>query len=189
MRSVPSGFVACVAIPGESFQSRVLGVAQPASNEPNTLPDVRCADARSRQTDRCKGVADSFQVILYKVEPAMPNCRFNLLTKDDWRIALADEVVERWPKVPLVSKPSAFACRAERLAWRRSGPDLTIFWPAGEVQGSTPSANSGKEMALGISSKLIWQYILDTPFVNVAVGYVSCRNQIAQPCGCVGIVL
>ena len=71
-----------------SFQSRVVGV----SHEPQPLSDVRCADARSRQTDRPDGVSFSFHVILNKVEPSVPKRCFNLLTKDSDRSALADEI-------------------------------------------------------------------------------------------------
>jgi hypothetical protein len=39
------------------------GVVHPFGNNPEALPDVRCPDARSRQTDRPDGVAFSFQVI------------------------------------------------------------------------------------------------------------------------------
>jgi hypothetical protein len=44
---------------------------------------MRRPDARSRQTNRPDGVALSFQVSLNKVEPAMADRSFNLLTKDD----------------------------------------------------------------------------------------------------------
>jgi hypothetical protein len=55
----------------------------------------------------------------------------NLLAKDCDRAALADEMEERWPKVPLVSKPFSFACLAERLAGTGAGPDRTIIGPTG----------------------------------------------------------
>ena len=77
---------------------------------------MRRADARSAEIDRPAGVARCFQVSLYKVEPTKAVFACNLLTKDDWRAALADEVVESWPQVPLIIKPCSFACRAERLA-------------------------------------------------------------------------
>jgi hypothetical protein len=56
------------------------------------MPRARIADARSRETDRPEGVAFSFQVRLNKVEPAVPNRCFNLLTKDNVRLALLDDV-------------------------------------------------------------------------------------------------
>jgi hypothetical protein len=42
---------------------------------------------------------------VYKVQPGKPILARNLLSKYDWRLALADEVVECGPQVPLVSKP------------------------------------------------------------------------------------
>ena len=77
---------------------------------------MRRADARSRDTDRREGVADSFHVSLNKVEPTVPNRCFNLLTKDDARAALLDEMEPVGPKVPLVVHPTTHACHAERLA-------------------------------------------------------------------------
>jgi hypothetical protein len=58
---------------------------------------MRRAEARSAGIDRPAGVARSFHVSLYKVEPSKSVFARNLLAKDDWRAALADEVVERWP--------------------------------------------------------------------------------------------
>ena len=75
-------------MPGESFQSLVVGV----THEEYALSDVRGTDARSRDTSCCEGVIDSFHVSLNKVEPAVPNRCFNLFTKDDRRAALFDKV-------------------------------------------------------------------------------------------------
>jgi hypothetical protein len=62
-----------------------------------SLSDVRCADARSAQIGSPCGVARGFQVSAYKVEPREAVLAGNLLAKDDWRAALADEPVERGP--------------------------------------------------------------------------------------------
>ncbi|MCK9506076.1 MAG: hypothetical protein M0Q95_18085 [Porticoccaceae bacterium] len=48
-------------------------------------------------------------------------------------------------------------------------------------QRETPSSDSGEEVALGISSKVIWLNILDTPFVNVAGRNMSASYQVSQP--------
>jgi hypothetical protein len=55
------------------------------------------AEARSAGIDRPDGVARSFQVSLYKVEPVKTVLACNLLAKDDWRAALFDEIVEVGP--------------------------------------------------------------------------------------------
>lgn len=109
------GRALCVnSLPGSlaPFQSRAAAVGHPIQ----PLADVRSTDARSAQIGRCAGVIRCFQVSLYKVEPSEPVSACNLFAKDDWRAALLDEIVEVGPQVPLVSKPAAFTCRAERLA-------------------------------------------------------------------------
>jgi len=156
-----------------SLWSRVVGVAQPCSNPPEALTDVRRTDARSAEIDRPAGVARCFQVRLYKVEPTKAVFACNLFTKDNVRAALADEVVERGPQVPLIIKPRPFACRAERLARTRSCPYRTIIGPSCSAQGVGPDANAGEEMALSKSSKFIWSDIFDAPIVNHAIGDVT----------------
>jgi hypothetical protein len=99
------------------------------------LPDVVRAEARSAGINRPKGVARAFHVRLNKVEPSKAVCTRNLFAKADDRTDGADEVVEGWPKVPLVSKPSAFACRAERLAGAGACPDGALVGPPGAAQG------------------------------------------------------
>jgi hypothetical protein len=66
-------------------------------HEVQTLPDVRRADACSRESDRPAGVSNTFQVILNKIEPAMPNRAFNLFAKDSPRTLLANEMEPRRP--------------------------------------------------------------------------------------------
>jgi hypothetical protein len=57
------------------------GVGQP--DEPESLSDMRRADARSAQISRPDGVARSFQVSAYKVEPPEAVLARNLFAKDD----------------------------------------------------------------------------------------------------------
>jgi hypothetical protein len=133
---------------------------------------VRRTEARSAGIDRPDGVARSLQVSRNKVEPSEASSRCNLLPKD-WdsrRLAVRDEVVPRGPKVPLVSKPSAFACRAERLAGTGSGPHGTVVGPAGATQGVGPDSDPGEKMALRIPGKVSRYDILDAPFVHDAGG-------------------
>jgi hypothetical protein len=82
------------------------------------LSDVRRTDARSAQINRPEGVLRSFHVSVNKVEPSKSVLARNLLAKDrdSARLRSLNEVEPRRPQVPLVSKPSSFACRAERLA-------------------------------------------------------------------------
>ena len=92
-RVVPSGFVPVAAIPMVSFQSRAPGVAHPVQS----IPDVRSADARSRERDSPDGVTHGLQVSLCKVDPSVCILACNLLSKNRWRSALADKVSENWP--------------------------------------------------------------------------------------------
>jgi hypothetical protein len=80
--------------------------------------------------------------------------------------------------MPLVRKPSAFTCRAERLARARASPHGSIHRPSGNGQGKGPSANPGEKVALGVSPQLAWSNILNTPFINIAGRYVSRCYQV-----------
>jgi hypothetical protein len=86
--------------------SLALGVGHPVQ----AGSDVRCAEARSREYDRPAGVVAVFQVILYIVEPAMPDRRFNLFSKNNWRAALLNETEPIWPEVPRVGLAESFSC-------------------------------------------------------------------------------
>ena len=112
----------------QSLWSRVMGVGHPVKS----VSDVRRTDARRRERDRPEGVTQGFQVSVYKVDPRACVLTRNLLSNDCWRSALRDEVVEGWPQMPLVIKPSSFACRAERLAGARACPNSSIVSPPSE---------------------------------------------------------
>jgi hypothetical protein len=58
---------------------------------------MRRTDARRRERDRPEGVTQGFQVIAYKVDPRVCVLACNLLSKDDCRAALFDEVMEVGP--------------------------------------------------------------------------------------------
>lgn len=61
-------------------------------HEPKPVAAVLRPDATSRETDRPEGVAARFHVIVNKVNPAFGYSADNLFTKDDARLALANEV-------------------------------------------------------------------------------------------------
>jgi hypothetical protein len=85
--------------------SFAVGVGQPV----RPIPDVRGTDARRRKRDTPEGVTQGLHVSVYKVDPRVSVFACNLFSKHRCRSALFDEVVEGWPQVPLVSKPSSFA--------------------------------------------------------------------------------
>jgi hypothetical protein len=83
--------------------------------------------------------------------------------------------------VPLVSKPIAFACRAERLARAGASPDRAIIWPSGEAEGMRPDADTSEKVALGKSSEVVRCDIFNTPFVNFARGDMPGGYEVTQP--------
>lgn len=147
---------------------RSVSVAVAVGHPVGSIADVRSTDARSRERDGPEGVRHGFQVSLYKVDPRVCVFARNLLSKDDWRLALADEPMEVRPKVPLVIKPSSRACLGERLARTGTGPNRSIIWPAGAAKSVGPHPDAGEEMALGIRLEIVWSNIADVPLVNVA---------------------
>jgi hypothetical protein len=117
-----------------------------------------------------------------KVEPRLRVSGRNLLTKDDWRSALADEMEPCRPQVPLVSKPLSLACLAERLARAGAGPDSPVVGPASSSEGETPGTDSGEEVALPVSNKFLWNNIEDIPLIHVARRDEIASDQFAEPC-------
>jgi hypothetical protein len=150
-------------------------------HEPQSLSDMRRTEARSRDTGRCEGVADSFHVSSNKVEPAVADRCFNLLTKDNVRAALADETEPFRPQMALVGGSCSFSGCTERLAGAGSSPNGSIIWPSCEPQCVAPDADAGEEVALSIPSEVVGFDILDAPFVNITGRNVTGRNQIPQP--------
>ena len=87
--------------------------------------------------------------------------------------------MEGGPQVPLVSKPSALACRAERLAGAGACPEGQVVGPVGEAHGKCPAADAGKEVAVSVAHKVAWDDILDAPFVYVPGRNLASRDQFA----------
>jgi hypothetical protein len=63
------------------------------------------------------GVAFTFQVCLYSIEPLEANCLVNLFAKNRVRSSLPDEIEEGGPEVSLVGLSELPSCAGERLAW------------------------------------------------------------------------
>jgi hypothetical protein len=124
------------------------------AHEPQSLPDVRRADAASWKYGRPAGVAFLLQVSANKVEPAPSNCRLNLLSKDCCRAALADESHPRRPQVASVIGCLARSSGTERLTRAGTGPNRSVIGPSGETQGDGPAADAGEEMALVVAGKV-----------------------------------
>jgi hypothetical protein len=120
---------------------------------------VRGADARSAQICCPDGVSRYFQVSAYSVEPAEAVLARNLLSKDDWRAALADEPVELGPEVTLVGKSGSLSGGAEGLAGAGAGPDGPVVGPSCETEGVGPDADTGEEVALRVTFEVARSHV------------------------------
>jgi hypothetical protein len=139
--------------------SLTLGVCQPLSNKPEALADVRGADARSAQIRHPNGVSRCFQVSAYSVEPAEAVLARNLLSKDNWRMALGDEAIELGPEVTLVGKSCSLSGGAEGLARTRAGPDGPVVGPSCETEGVGPDADPGEEVVLRVALEVARSHV------------------------------
>jgi hypothetical protein len=157
---------------GPPVVSPTIGVG----HEPQSLSNVRRPDAASRQTNRPAGVTFSFQISLNKIEPSVLNRCFNLLTKDNSRAALADEIEPDRPEVSIIGNAFLRASGAEGLAGATARPNRSVVGPSGKAQGVTPAAKAGEEMALHVSGKIACSNILNAPCVYIALGDMPCVN-------------
>lgn len=151
------------------------------------MSPVQCPNARSRKYPRPDLVAFAFQVSRHKIEPVKR--LVNLFAKDDERAALDDEPEPGGPEMPLVSKPSAFACRAERLARTGSSPDGAIVGPSGEAKGVGPAADPGEEVTGSEAGEVCGSDIPDIPCVYLTLRQMSGGNEVPQPVGGIRIDL
>jgi|ERR1700722_3929601 len=142
---------------------------------------MRRADARSAQIDRPNGVVRVFQIRLNKVEPLQSKLARNLLSKDNWRLALRDELEPCRPEMPLIIKAACKACRGERLARTAASPNFLIIGNICESERNRPAADAGKKMALGVGGEFIRLDIPDVTLVDVAWSDVGICDEVAQP--------
>ncbi|MGA9668428.1 MAG: hypothetical protein WBQ94_04425 [Terracidiphilus sp.] len=91
-----------------------------------------------------------------------------LLSKQDWRAALADEGIPDRPEVTIIIKPLAFARFREGWTGTASGPDGPVVGPSGLTEGETPEASPGEEVALGISHKVGWFDVCDAALIHIS---------------------
>ena len=92
-----------------------------------------------------------------------------------------------WPEVTRVVKPEAFTCSAEGGAGGGGGPDGPVVGPSGESGGVAPDSDAGEEVALGKSQKFIWLDKGDAPLVDHAGRDEVAADELAQPCGLLGV--
>jgi hypothetical protein len=137
-------------------------------------------DGASRDIDAPAGVVFWRQISADSVEPSVASRSRNLLSHDDSGPTGTDEAMKVRPQMPWIICSETFARRGERLARARSRPDGTIVWPSSKSRCNGPEAASGKEMGLGVVSKVIRFDILDRSIVNIAGRDHVAGNQFAQ---------
>jgi len=179
LRAVPSGFTPVSLIPGVSFQSRAEAGGHPVQ----PLPPVGRADARSAQIGSPAGISQVFQVKANSGEPFTAILARNLLSKDRCRTALGDEAVKSGPKVALVGVPLSLASARKRLTGTGACPDSSGVFESGPSQGERPSADSGEEMALGVTPKIRRLNIDNGSFIHIPWGDMPLLDEFPQPRG------
>lgn len=107
--------------------------------------------------------------------------RGNLLAKDNWRAALADEVEPDGPEVSLVEEATVPAGGGEGLAGAGSSPDGLVVGPASEPEGVGPGADTGEEVGLDGVSDVSWSEVSDAPLIDFPAGDIPAANQVPQP--------
>jgi hypothetical protein len=111
----------------------------------------------------------------------MSNCRFNLLTNEAVRAALADEAKPRRPKVARIIAPSLGAGARERLEGTGAGPDGSGVRPSSESKSERPAPDAGEEVTLDKSIEVSGLNIDNASFVHFAIRNQSFLDQFAQP--------
>jgi hypothetical protein len=170
---------ACVRTPLSA--SALVGVGHPDRCKSESLTDMRRTEARRAGIRRPEGVARSFQVRLNKIEPSESVLARNLFAKDDVRSALADEMVECGPKVPLVSKSAAFACRGERLARARTCPDICRVGDPRTAEPVGPDSNAREQMDLIEACQVSRSKINDRSAIDNTWTNESALNEVFEP--------
>jgi hypothetical protein len=164
-----------------------FGVGQPDCAEVESLADVRGADARSAQIGSPDGIVQCFQVSAYSVEPRPAVSARNLLSKDDWRAALLNELDPDGPEVALVVGAFAPARDGEGLAGAGTGPDGPVVGPASESERVAPDPDAGESVKLSCVSNVIRLNLSNAARVHRAARDVASRRQVGEPLRRVGV--
>ena len=100
----------------------------------------------------------------------------NLLPKNDWRLALADEPEPSRPEVARVSESESFAGCREGRAGTGASPAGSVVGPTRLTEREAPEAASSEEMALGVAQKVGGCDIGNAPLVHIPRRYYACFN-------------
>jgi hypothetical protein len=143
------------------------------------LADVWAADARTAQICRSAGVVQCFQVSEYKVEPRPSKRARNLLSKDDWRLALFDEPLPEGPEVSLIVESFLAPRCGKRLTGRAARPHRNIPRPAREIECVRPSTDARKEVTR--EAEVVCAKRPNVQLAHVAMGQRFDVDELAKP--------
>lgn len=156
-----------------------VGVGQGRSEEqPGAV--VRRADARSAQIGGPDGIAQRFHVSANSGEPRPSRATRNLLSKDDWRSELFNEVSPDGPKVSRIRVSAPLPRDTERLARTGPCPNRGGVGHPRKTQGVGPSPHAGEEVRLGRRDEIDLLY---RARVNKPGSDSTTRLQAAKPDG------
>jgi hypothetical protein len=148
-----------------------------------------------RSTNACRSkigtrapVALRFQVKENSVEPCPARRARNLLSKNDWRSALSNEIEPRGPEVSFVVVLSLSARNGERLTGGAPGPNVSPICNPGEPEGMLPDSDPCEEVSLPSTGDVAGLETPDVSVVNSASCKVSCVDEVPQPLCCEGFV-
>jgi hypothetical protein len=130
--------------------SALIGVGHP----PQTLSDVRRAEARSAQIGGPAGISHVFQINSYSGEPLPAVSACNLLSKYHWRLALGDEAEKSGPEMAFIGMAFVLSSARKRLTRAGTCPDGLIIGPSCKAEGKGPSSNASKKVTLGVTFKV-----------------------------------
>jgi hypothetical protein len=138
--------------------------------EVDPLADVRRTNTR-RAKIRCPdGVARCFETITNMIEPSVSIRARNLLSKDDWRLALFDEPEPRGEEMPAIGDAVSRAGVTERLTWRGARPNGNGIGPPGEPKSETPDPDPREEVRLCSMNQIGRRKIFDAPIIHISGG-------------------
>jgi hypothetical protein len=142
---------------------------------------MRRSDARSAQIGSPAGISQVFQVKANSCEPLAPIRARNLLSKNDWRSALGDEVVKSGPKMSFVGVALALSRARKRLTRAGAGPDGAFVGPACPPKSKRPTADAGEEVDLGEVLEFLGADVGDGSVVHDSRRNVSPGDEFSEP--------
>lgn len=105
----------------------------------------------------------------------------DLLSEDDGRSALGDELEPVGPEVAIVVEAGAVSGLRERLTRARAGPDVGVVGDSGESECVRPPADAGKEVPLSRPGNIAWFEVGDASALDDTGPDVTVGDERLEP--------